>query len=264
VQNTVQPAILPILAQSFPAFTPTFANPGPQREAPNWSYFPPSAPIETSTSRPMFVPQVQQRPELENSFAWWFHPRTRLSSWRIREIERQREMDLIAEPYIARLREVSRRKKVEAEARALAGQQKVDRPKKEQEKSWVGNPSTGDEKKLRRELKDIERQQRSGEKRQARKDARERRRRRKSAENTPLEGKEADVPVPPRRKSSGRPKPYSIPHPTTRSPRRLHVMPGGFDSDVQTPDQTSIFPDALWEGLRFAVDIGFRRLWTQS
>ncbi|KAF9648468.1 hypothetical protein BDM02DRAFT_2264536 [Thelephora ganbajun] len=189
----------------------------------------------------MFVPQVQQRPELGNTFAWWFHPRTRLPNWRIREIERQREMDRIAEPYIARLREVSRQKKVESEARALAGKQKADR-------------------KVQKELREIERQQRSEEKRQARKVSREKRRRRKSAENTPPEGHEPEVSISPRRKSAGRSRPYDIPHPATRSARRSHVMPGGFDSDDLTLDQSGVDHDTLWKGFRSAVEMGYR-LW---
>jgi hypothetical protein len=171
-------------------------------------------------------------------------------------------MDQIAEPYIAHLREVSRQKKVEAEARALARQQKVDRAKEEQEKA-LRDFLRENEKKVQKELKEIERQQRSEAKRQTRRDAREKRRRRRSTENTPPEGKEAEVPVSPHRKSSGRPKPYSIPHPATRSPRRSHAMPGGFDSDDLTSDQTGVASDVLWKGLRSAADMGFR-LWTQS
>lgn len=258
MQDTVQPAVFPIVTQ----LLPTYPFPNPQREEPNWFQPPPaSAPAETYRC-PMFVPEAQQRPELEDSFAWWFHPRTRLPSWRIREIERQREMDRIAEPYIARLQEVSRQKKVETEARALAGRQKTDRAKEEQDKPLRGS-SRENEKKVRKELREIERQQRSETKRQTRKDAREGRRCRRSTENTPPEGQETEVSVSPRRKSSGRPKPYSIPHPATRSPRRSHIMPGGFDSDDLTSDQTGIASDAFWKGLRSAVDMSFG-VWTQD
>jgi len=210
----------------------------------------------------MFVSQVRQRPELEDTFAWWFPPRTRLPSWRAREIERQREMDQIAEPYLARLREVSRQKKADAEARAFAGQQRAYRARDEPDKP-LRDSSRKTEKKRQKELKEVERQQRSEDRRQARKDAQEGRRRRKSAENVPPEGQEAGISVPPRRRSSDRSKPYSVPHPASRSPRRSHVMPGGFDSNDLTSDQTSVVTDAFWEGLRSTVGIGFR-LWVQS
>jgi len=261
----MQPAVLPALAQSLPTFTPTPAYHGlnPQREEPNrFQPPPPSAPAEAYYCRPMFVPQVQQRPGREDSFAWWFHPRTRPPSWRTREIERQREMDRVAEPYLARLREVSRQKKAETEAHALAGQQKADRAKEERDKP-LRDSLRGNEKKAQKELKEVEHQQRSEERRQARKDAREGRKRRRSAENVPPGGQETEVSVPPRRKSSGRSSPYNIPHPATRSPRRSHVVPGGFDSDDLTSDQTGVTPDVLWKGLRSAVDVGFR-LWMQS
>jgi hypothetical protein len=255
----MQPADLPVLAQSFPAFTPISAYPclNPQREEPEWLHpSPPSAPAKSSYRRPTFVPQAQQRPGLEDSFAWWFHPCPRVPSWRIRELERQREMDRIAEPYITRLREVSRQK-VEAEARALAGQQKADRTKEEQEKA-LRVSLRENEKKAQKELKEFERQQRSEAKRQARRDFREERRRRKSTENTPPEDQEVGVSVSPRRKSSGRPKPYSIPHPARRSPRRSHTMPGGFDFDGLTSDHSGVVSDALWKGLTSAVDVGLR------
>ena len=172
-------------------------------------------------------------------------------------------MDQIAEPYLARLREVSRQKKANAEARAFTGRQKADRAKEEQD-NRLRNSSRGTEKKkAQKVLKEVERQQRCEERRQARKDAREGRRRRKSAENVPPEGQEAGISVPPRRRSSDRSKPYTIPHPTTRSPRRSHVMPGGFDSDDLTSDQTGVVPDAFWEGLRSAVDMGYR-FWMES
>jgi len=170
-------------------------------------------------------------------------------------------MDRIAEPYVTRLREVSRQKKVDAEARAFAEQQRADQAEDEPESS-LRHSSREDEKKARKELKKIERQQRSEEKRQARKDAREERRRRKAAEDTSdLRGVQETEG---RRKSkrSGRSKPYSIPPPETRSPRRMHAMPGGFDSDDLTSDQTSLTSDALWKGLRSAVDMGYR-LWMQ-
>ena len=172
-------------------------------------------------------------------------------------------MDQIAEPYLARLREVSRQKKVETEAYAFAGKQRAGRAKEERDKSLRDSPRETEKKKAQKELKEIERQQRSEERRQARKDAREGRRRRKSAENVPPEGQEAWTSVSPRRKSSDRSKPYNIPHLATRSPRRSHVMPGGFDSDDLASDQNGVASDAFWEGLRSAVDMGFR-FWMQS
>ena len=255
----MQPAVLPVLAQSLPSFTtiPAYSSLNPQRREQTWIH-PPPVLVETY-HRPMFVPQVQPRPEFGDTFAWWFHPRARLPSWRVREIERQREMDRIAEPYITRLREVSRQRKVDAEARALAGQQRTDRA--EESGNHLRYFFGEGEKKAQKKLKEIDCQQRSEEKRQARKDGREKRRRRKFAENTSdspgVRGTEV------RRKSSGRSKPYSIPHPATRSPRRLHVMPGGFDSDDLTSDQTNLTSDALWKGLRTAVDMGYR-LWAQG
>lgn len=252
VQNITQPVVLPVFAAA-----PANSSLNPQRQEQNW-FHPPSTLAEISCRRPVFAPRAQPQAELENTFAWLFHPRPRLPSWRAREIERQREMDRIAEPYITRLREVARQKKVDAEARALTGQQRTDRAKEEPE-----NPLKRffeeDEKKAQKELKEVERQQRSEEKRQARKDAREERRRRKSVENTPPEVRETEA----RRKNSGRSKPYSIPRPATRSPRRSHVMPGGFDSDDLTSDQTGLTSDALWKGLKSAVDVGYR-LWTQD
>ena len=171
-------------------------------------------------------------------------------------------MDRIAEPYLAHLREVSRQRKVETEARALVGRQRAGRAEGEPEKS-LGEFPREDGKKARKELKEVERQRRSEEKRQARKIAREKRRRRKSAENMPPEGRETDVSVSPRRKSSGRSKPYSIPHPATRSPRRSHVMPGGFDSDDLTSDHSGVAYDLLWTGLKTAVHMGYR-LWAHN
>ena len=175
-------------------------------------------------------------------------------------------MDQIAEPYIARLREVSRRKKDEADARALAGQQKADRANEEQDKSLRGSLREN-ENEAQKGLREIERQQRSETRRQTRKDANGGRRRRKSAENTPPESQGVGLSVSPRPKSSGRSKPYSIPRPATRSPgrsERLHVMPGGFDSDDLTFDQTgNAASDAFWKGLRSAADMGFG-LWTQN
>jgi len=252
----MQPTVLPVLAQSLPAFPaiPVHSGPYPQRQEQDWSH-PPRASAQTSYPHHTFISLIQQREDLENIFASWFHPRPRLSNWRIREIERQKEMDQIAEPYIARLREVSRQKKADAEARALAGQQRADQAKKES-----GDPLRHifeeDEKKTQKKLKEIERQQRSEEKRQAR-------RRRRSTENTLSEVQETEVRISPRRRSSGRSKPYSIPHPATRSPRRSHVMPGGFGSDDLTSDQTGLTSDDLWKGLRSAVDLGYR-LWTQD
>ena len=252
----MQPTTLPVLAQSLPAFTtvPTSCDLGPQQQEQNW-FHPSPALAQTSYPRPTFASQVQPRPELGNIFAWWFYPQQRPSSWRIREIERQREMDRIAEPYITRLQEVSRQKKVDAEARALTGQQRAGQAKKGSE-GPSGYLLVEDEKRARKELKEIERQQRSEEKRQAR-------RRRKSTEHTFPEVQETEASVSPRRRSSGRSKPYSIPHPATRSPRRSHLMPGGFDSDDLTSDQTGLAPDVLWKGLRFAVDMGYR-LWMQD
>jgi hypothetical protein len=246
-----------VLAQSLPSSTAIPARSGlnPRQREQSWPHPPPA--LAEAYCRPTFVPQAQPRPELEKPFAWWLHP---LPRWRAREIERQEEMDRIAEPYIARLREVSRQKKVDAEARALAGQQTKDRA--EDSGSPIRYSFGENEKKAQKELKEVERQQRIEEKRQARKDAREERRRRRSAEkNTPdsprVRGKEAG------RKSSGRSKPYSIPHPATRSPRRLHVMPGEFGSDDLTSDQTCLISDApLWRGLKSTVGMGYR-LWTQ-
>jgi hypothetical protein len=166
-------------------------------------------------------------------------------------------MDKIAAPYIARLEEVYRREKAEAEARALADKQRLSRADEERGKSWWGF--------LRRNRKEVERQQRSEERRQTRGKSLEMRRRGKYGENAPPEGLEQEVSVSPRRRSSGRSKPYSIPHPATRSSRRSHVMPGGFDFDDLAPcHQTSVFSDvdALWKGLRSVVDAGYR-LWTQ-
>ena len=262
----MQPDALHVPAQPLPAFVPILSYPGlnPQQEEPTWIQ-PPSLPAfaEVPCRRPMFVPQAQQPLEFEDALAWWFGPPPRIPSWRIREIERQREMDRIAEPYIARLREVSRQKKAKAEARALDGQQKTDRAKEKQDMP-PRDSLKGDEKKVEKVLREIERQQRSETKRQARKDAHEGRRRRNSTENTPPEGQEAKVTVSPRRKSSGRSKPYSIPHPATRSPRRSHSMPGGLDSDDLRSDQTGdAVSDAFWKGLRSAVDVGFG-LWPQN
>jgi len=170
-------------------------------------------------------------------------------------------MDQVAEPYITRLREVSRQKKVDAEAGALAEQQKTDQAEDESETS-LRHPSREDEKKARKELKKIERQQRSEERRQARKSAREERRRRRAAEDTSDSRGVRETEGRRKSKRLGRSKPYNIPSPATRSPRRMHAMPGGFDSDDLTSGQTSLTSDALWKGLRFAVDMGYR-LWTQ-
>lgn len=257
----MEPVVLHTLAQSLPAF------PGPnlRQERPSWLHpLPPFSLAETSYRRPMFVPRVQQLPELEGSFARWFQPRAHLPRWRIHEIERQREMDRIAEPYIARLREVSHQKKIEAKVRALDGRQKTNRADEGQHKS-LKDMLREDEKKVQKELKEVERQQWSEEKRQARKNAREERRRKKSAENLPSEGQEPAVSVSPLRKRSDRPKPYIIPHPTTRSPRRSHVMPGGFGSDDLTLDRTTTATsDAFWKNLKSAVDMGYRLVWTQN
>ena len=254
----MQPTVLSTLAQSLPPFT-TVPGLNPQQKEQKWLH-PHPAPAETHR-RPAFVPQVQPRPEFEDTLTWWFRSRPSLpSSWRVREIERQREMDRIAEPYIARLQEVSRQKKVDAEACALAGQQR-----KERAEEGSGNPSRyfleEDKKKAQKELKEIERQQRSEEKRQARKGAREERRRRKSAENTSGSPGVRETEV--RRKSPSRSKPYSIPHPAIRSPRRSHVMPGGFDSDDLASDQTGLTSDDLWKSLKSAVGMGYR-FWMQS
>ena len=260
IQSAMQPAVPPVLAQSLPSFTavPAYSGLNPQQQEQNW-FCPPPALAETYP-HPTFVPQVRLRPGLEST-VWWFHPPPRVPRWRVREIERQRKMDQIAEPYIARLREVSRQKKVDAEAGALAEQQGTDQTEDEPENS-LRHSSREDEKKARKELKKIECQQRSEERRQARKDAREERRRRRAAEDaSALRGvRETEG----RRKSkrSGRSKPYNIPPPATRSPRRMHAMPGGFDSEDLTSDQTRLTSDALWRGLRFAVDMGYR-LWTQ-
>lgn len=209
----------------------------------------------------MSVPQAQQRPFPGSSFIWQYRPCPPVPRWRIRENERQREMDRIAEPYLLRLQEISRQK---AEARALAGEKKTDNAN-EQGKSWW-KFLRQDEKKVQKELKEAERQQRSEEKRQTRKDSLEKRRRRKSNENTQPEDLEAEGSVSPRRKRTSRSKPYSIPHPVTRSPRRSHTMPGGFDSDDLTSGhQTSVACDAhgLWKDFRSAIDEGYR-LWTQG
>ena len=166
-------------------------------------------------------------------------------------------MDQIAERYITRLREVSRQKKVDAETRALPKQQGTDRVEES------GNPSRyflEEDEKAQKELKKVECRQRSKEKKQARKNAREERRCKKYAENTSDSLRVRGTEV--RRKSSGRSKPYSIPHPATRSPRRLHTMPGGLDSDDLTSEHTCLTSDALWKGLRSAVDVGYR-LWTR-
>jgi hypothetical protein len=185
---------------------------------------------------------MQPQQGIENPLAW-FQPRPCVSSWRIREMERQREMDRIAEPYMARLREVSHRKKAGAEARALSGKQRTDRTKGEPE-----NPGG----RLRREDK-----AQGGLKEMTRKDGHEARRRRWSADDASRGVQETEG----RRKSSShRPKPYTIPHPAARSPRRSRAMPGGLDSDDLAWDQTRFTSDVLWKGLRSAVDMGCRLL----
>lgn len=254
VQDTLQPVAFPVLSQSLPAFAtgPCLI---PERREPSALYnHPPFPALPETYHPPMFVPQARRRPEVEDSLLWQYHLRTRIPRWRIREIERQREMDRIAEPYLARLREVSDQKKVEAVARALAGRQKADQIKEEQGRSWWA--FLGEDEKV----KEVERQQRS-DKKQTMKGAPEKRRRRKSDEDAPPVGQE---PVSPRRKRMGRPKPYTIPHPAARSPRRSHVMPGGFDSDDLTSDhRATVTSDVgtLWEDLRSVVDAGYR-LWT--
>ena len=168
-------------------------------------------------------------------------------------------MDRIAEPYLIRLREVSLRKKAEAEARALAEKQKADRVSEERGRSWW-DFWREDEKKALKELTEVERQQRSEERRQRRKDPREKGIRSESDENAPPKVLGQGAPVSSRRKSTGRSKPYSIPHPATRSPRRSHIMPGGFEPEDLTPGhQTGVVPN-IWEGLRSVVDVGYR-LW---
>lgn len=236
LQNIMQPAVFPVLSHSLPAFTtiPTYPGPDCQRQESTFFHHPhPSTPPETYYY-PTFVPRAQQRIDPDESFAWWFHPRPRLSRWLIREMERQREMDRIAEPYLARLREISRQKKAEAEACALAGQERTNRAQEEQGKSWW-DFLREDGKKAQKELKEVERQQRSEEKRQARKNAREERTRRKSRENAQPEGQEPEASVSPRRRSTGRAKPYSIPPPASRSPRRSYFMPGGFHDLISSP-----------------------------
>lgn len=253
----MHPVTLPALAQSFP----TYPYQNPQRQVPNTPSEPPS--LARIYGFPMSAPEVQGRPAQYEVLTRWPHP-PRLSSWRLRQRERQMEMDKIAAPYLARLREVALRKKVEAEARALAGDQKADRASEEGVKSWW-DFFWGD-RKVQKEHTKAERQQRSEERRQTRNDFLRRKRRSKSGENTPPEGLKQEVPASPRRKSAGRPKPYSIPQPEARSPRRSHIMPGGFDFDEPTPGlQAGIFPDAdaIWKGLRSFVDAGYK-LWTQD
>jgi len=155
------------------------------------------------------VPQPQQRSELDDILARQSRPSTRLPSWRIREIERQREMDQIAEPYLARLREISLQKKAEAETRALTGKEKMDQTDEEQERSWW-DFLRREEKKALKDLTEIERQQRSEDRREARRDGK----RSNPGENAPSDSR--------------------IPHPATRSPRRSNTMPGGFGSDDLT------------------------------
>ena len=252
----MDPAVFPILAQSFSTF-PTSPRPNsPQREPNTFNRYP-APPLAETYHFPGFA---QKQPELEDIFPHIFRRPVRLSSWRIREIERQREMDRIAEPYLARLREVSRQKKAQAEARALAGKQKEDQANGDRRKSRRGSLRE-DEKKAMKELTEVKRQQRSEERRQLRKNTREKRRHSKSGENPSPEGLERSS----RRQSPGRSKPYSIPHPETRSPRRSCFMPGGFDSGDLTQDcQTSFASDvdAFWKCLRSAVDVGYR-FWTR-
>lgn len=259
----MRPVVLPVLAQTLPAFA-TSSRPDLQRRESNvFCKQLPQPTLAETRCRPMSTPQAQQPPQLGSSFVWRYRPCPRVPRWRIRENERQKEMDRIAEPYLLRLQEISRQKN-EAEARALAGQQKTGKAK-EQGKSWW-DFLREDEKKVQKELKAVERQQRSEEKRQTRKDSREKRRRRKSDENTQPEGLEQEGFISPGRKRTSRSKPYNIPHPVTRSPRRSHIMPGGFDSDDLTLDhQTSVACDAhgLWKDFKSAVDEGYR-LWTQG
>jgi hypothetical protein len=231
VQDTVQPVAFPVLSQSLPILT-TNPRPNLKRQDTSASYNPPALPMTYHWQT--FVPQAQRGPQFEDSLLLGYRPHTRLSRWRIREIERQKEMDRIAAPYLARLQEVSRRKKVEAEARALAGQQKAARAKEEQAWSWWDFLREGEK------MKEVEHQQPS-EKNQTRKN------------------------VSPRRKRLGRSKPYTIPHPATRSPRRAHAMPGGFDSDdLMSDHHTTVSSDVgkLWKDVRSVVDAGYR-LWTQ-
>ena len=228
VENTIRPVVPPVLAQSFLTFT---AGPGPNRRVrgPSTLGKPPPA-LAEPYHRPIFVPQAQQRSEIEDILARWPQRCKRLPSWRIREIERQREMDKIAEPYLVRLREVSHQKKVEAEARAFAGKRKTYEVNNEPRKSWW-DFSREDEQKIKKELTEVKRQQRSEERRQTRKNSREKMGRSNSNKNAPPEDLEQEVSVSPRRKSAYRSNPYSVPHPTTRTPRRSHIMPGGLDSD---------------------------------
>ena len=266
----MQPAVLPFLTQSLPNFAPvpTYNDTNSQRGEVNWTQLPPpSTPTENSHYRPIFAPQVRQRPGFEEDFAWWLRAYNRPSSnrpysWRVEETERQREMYQAVEPHIARLREVSRQKRVMAEARVFAGQQKAKLAKEEGGKPFRDSSRGDEKKKAQKQLKEIERQERSEARRQARKDSRDERRRRDSTGNTQPEGQEVEVPVSPRRKSPRRSKPYSIPHPATRSPRRSPVMPGGFDLDDLTSARTSVTTDAFWNGLQSAVYLGIR-LWTQ-
>ena len=246
----MEPVALPALAHTLPA-APTSSGPCPRRQEQNWLRVP-SALAEDSYHT-TFVPQIQPRQRLENPPLWWFQPCPRVPRWRIREIERQKEMDRIAEPYITRLREISHQKKADAEARALSGRQRIDKEKSEKPLSHL----RGEDKAVRGGVKEVGLQQRPEEKKQARKDAHEARRRRRSADDAPREVQETEG----RRKSSfHRPKPYTIPHPATRSPRRLHAMPGGLDSDDLAWDQTDFTSDVLWKGLRSAVDVGYRLL----
>ena len=214
--------------------------------------------------RPMFIPvfSIRQRSGVEHIFGPGSHHHTHLSSWRLREIERQREMDRIAEPYLAHLREVSRRKKAEAEACALAGKQKTDRAREKRRGSWWSFLRK-DERKRVKGLTDVERQQRSEERRQTGKTSRQKRGSYKSGKIALPQDLGLEVSVSPRRKNKSRSKPYSVPKPATRSPRRSHAMPGGFDSDDLTQDhQTGVVSDVggLWKGLRSVVEVGYR-LW---
>lgn len=138
-------------------------------------------------------------------------------------------MDRIAEPYLARLREISLQKKAEAEARALTGKEKMDQTDEEQERSWW-DFLRREEKKALKDLTEIERQQRSEDRREAMRDGK----RSNLGENAPSDSLEKEVSVSARRKRTGRSKPYRIPHPATRSPRRSNTMPGGFGSDDLT------------------------------
>ena len=262
MQNATRLVTLPALAQSFT----TIPYQNSQQQVRNTFNNPPT--LAAIYGLPVCVPQARRRPDHDGTSTG--RPNLqRLSpprpfGWRIREIERQQEMDRIAVPYFARLREVSRQKKSEAEARALVGNQKADRASGEQGESWWH--FFWADKKVQKERTKAERQQRSEERRQTRNRSLDKNRRNKSGESTQPEGLEQEAPASPRRKNAGRSKPYSVPHAATRSHRLSQIMPGGFNFDEPAPcHQTGIFPDSdsLWKGLRFFVDVGYR-LWTQD